>query len=68
MVSSSFIFFLYPIFIHTFSPTLAQPDFVLYHCSDSGNYTSNSAYRANLLAPKQMTSFTICPKAYTLTE
>jgi hypothetical protein len=31
-----------------FTPTLAQPDFVLYHCSDSGNYTSNSAYRANL--------------------
>ncbi|KAG6703114.1 hypothetical protein I3842_07G067600 [Carya illinoinensis] len=46
MCCSRPLFFTYLILIlHLFAPTLAQD---IYECSDEGNYTSNSAYRANL--------------------
>ncbi|XP_041017375.1 putative receptor-like protein kinase At4g00960 [Juglans microcarpa x Juglans regia] len=47
MCCSRLLFFTCLILIlHLFAPTLAQ--LVPYACSDKGNYTSNSTYRANL--------------------
>ncbi|XP_041017374.1 putative receptor-like protein kinase At4g00960 [Juglans microcarpa x Juglans regia] len=47
MCCSRLVFFTCLILIlHLFAPTLAQ--LVPYACSDKGNYTSNSTYRANL--------------------
>lgn len=46
---SRLLFVFSPSFIHLLVLSLAQPNFILQHCSDdNGNYTINSAYETNL--------------------